>query len=48
MLSQEQLNELQREAEMAHRQIGAIAGFLLGVAAGVVLATLFLVWTFGL
>lgn len=48
MLSQEQLNELHREAEMAHRQIGAIGGFLLGVLAGAMLAMLFFVWTFGL
>ncbi len=47
MLSQEQLNELYREAEKEHRAVGALGGFLLGLLGGLVLATLVFVWVFG-
>ncbi len=48
MLSQEQLNELHRETEEAHRAVGVAGGFLLGVLAGLALAALVFIWTFGL
>lgn len=47
MLTSEQLADLQKQAEEEHRRVGAAAGFLLGLVAGLGLAAVLAIYLFG-